>query len=50
LKGSEVKNLKEAVQWISVAICFLAFGAFAAYSLDEQIQNETPSAVMTANY
>lgn len=44
-----MKIIKELALWLSCAAFALAYGAFAAYSLDEQIQIETPVVIVTAN-
>ena len=43
-----MKNAKTALLWIGCVAFALAYGAFAAYSLDEQIQIES-AVYLTAN-
>ena len=44
-----MKIIKKAAIWLGCAAFALAYGAFAAYSLDEQVQIETPVVIVTAN-
>ena len=44
-----MKHIKTAALWIGCALFALAYGAFVGYSLDEQIQIETPVVIVTAN-
>ena len=43
-----MKIIKQAAIWLGCAAFALAYGAFAAYSLDEQIQYEN-AVYLTAN-
>lgn len=43
-----MKIIKKAAIWLGCAAFALAYGAFAAYSLDEQIQSEN-AVYLTAN-
>ena len=44
-----MKIIKEIALWLSCAAFALAYGAFVAISLDEQIQIEKPLVVKVAN-
>lgn len=44
-----MKHIKTAALWIGCAIFALAYGAFAADSLDRQIQAEHTAVHLTAN-
>ena len=43
-----MKIIKKAAIWLGCAAFALAYGAYAAYSLDEQIQTEN-AVYLTAN-
>ena len=44
-----MKIIKELALWIGCIAFALIYGAFVGYSLDEQIQIETPAVIVTAN-